>query len=360
MRRNHVVNSVQPPLYNMGVERTKEQRKIPVNNRVSDGLVCLFDWISFTIKNNAFDISTNYIISDFLKMKTEDFIELDKGNYGYKRQVANGNVRIYFDGKEDMGIHVQLSGQGCRQVEEAIQGDWLTLFEKIIDVEGTFTRLDLAVDDFMGALDINKIQRKTKRKEYVSRFTSWEVITSCKNDCDKYGKSVYFGSAKSDIRLRFYDKAAEQEIEGLHWVRTELQLRNERANAAIQLYLSGKNIGEIVAGVLKNYIRFVDPSSTDKNKWRWKTSKFWERFISGAEKLKLTMGQKKKTLDDVYTWINKTVSPSLALIVMASEGGWSAIEKMIIEGRKRLRPKHMAMLADEWEREERMKLILQE
>lgn len=352
MKRNHIV---EPPYYNMGVQPTKEQRKNPTDNRISEDLICLFDWLSFTIKKN---ISIDIIISDFLKMNSDDFIELDRGNYGYKRQVANGNVRIYFEGKEDMGIHVQLSGQGCRQIEESLQGDWLTLFKKIIDVEGTFTRLDLAVDDFIGLLDIEKIQKKTKRKEYVSRFTNWEIRTSCKNDSDKYGKSVYFGSAKSDIRLRFYDKAAEQELENLHWVRTELQLRNERANVAIQLYLTGKSIGEIVAGVLKNYIRFVNPSS-DSNKWRWKTSKFWDEFIAGAEKLKLTMGQKKKTLDDVCAWINKTVSPSLALIVMASEGDLSVIEKMIIEGRKRLRPKHLAMLADEWERENQMNLILQ-
>ncbi len=217
----------------------------------------------------------------------------------------------------------------------------------------------MAVDDFAGVLNIERIQKKTKRKEYVSRFTNWEIRTSCKNDSDKYGKSVYFGSAQSDIRLRFYDKAAEQEVEGLHWIRTELQLRDERASNAILLYASGKSIGEIVAGVLKNYIRFVDPSSADKNKRRWKTSKFWSRFIAGAGLLKLTGGQKKKSLDDVYTWISKSVAPSLALLVKASDGDFSIIEDMIIDARKRLKPKHLAMLADEWERQEQMNLILQ-
>jgi len=349
---------VVPPHYNMGVQPTRQKRKNPTDNNISEDLTCLIDWLSFTIKNNIFNISTDIIISDFLNMNSDDFIELDRGNYGYRRQLANGNVRIYFEGKDDMGIHVQLSGQGCRQVEESLKGDWLTLFKKIIDVEGTFTRLDLAVDDFAGVLNIEKIQKKTKRKEYVSRFTNWEVRTSCKNDSNRYGKSVYFGSAKSDIRLRFYDKAAEQEIEDLHWVRTELQLRNERASNAILLYASGKSIGEIVAGVLKNYIRFVDPSS-DSNKWRWKTSKFWDKFITNAEVLRLTGGPKKKTLDDVYTWINKSVAPSLALLVKASGGDFSIVEDMIIDARKRLKPKHLAMLTDEWERQEQMNLILQ-
>ena len=344
---------VQPPYYNMGVERTRGHKENPTDNRVSKDLVCLFDWLSFTIKKN---ISVDYIISDLLKMNSADFIELDKGNYGYKRQIANGNVRIYSDGKEDMGIHIQLSGQGCRQVEETLQGDWLTLFKKIIEAEGTFSRCDIAIDDKVGLLDITKIQKKTEKKEYVSRFNNWNITTSCKNDCDRYGKSVYFGSAKSDIRLRFYDKAVEQGIDG-HWVRTELQLRDERANIAIQLYISGKTIGEIVTGVLKNYIRFVDPS-TDSNKRRWKTSKFWDKFIADAEILKLTEGQKERTLDDVYTWINKSVAPSLALLVKASNGDLTIIDKMILEGSKRLKPKHYALLAGEKEREKQRYLIL--
>ena len=338
------MNNVQPPHYNMGVERTREHKENPTGNRVSTELVGIFDWLSFTIKNN---IPVDYIITHFLKMNSADFIELDRGNYGYKRQIANGNVRIYSDGKEDMGIHIQLSGQGCRQVEESLQGDWLTLFKKIIDVEGTFSRCDIAIDDKVGLLDIKKIQKKTEKKEYVSRFNNWSITTSCKNDSDRYGNSVYFGSEKSDIRLRFYDKAVEQGVEG-HWVRTELQLRDERANVAIKLYNTGKTIGEIVTGVLKNYIRFVDPS-TDSNKRRWKTSKFWDKFIADAEVLKLTEGQKEKTLDDVYTWINKSVSPSLALLVKASEGDLAIIHEMIVEGSKRLKPKHYALLEGEKE-----------
>lgn len=344
---------VQPPYCNTGVERTREHKENPTGNRVTKDLICLYDWLSFTIKKN---IPVDYIITDFLKMNSADFIELERGNYGYKRQIANGNVRIYSDGKEDMGIHIQLSGQGCRQVEESLNGDWLTLFKKVFDVEGTFTRCDIALDDKVGLLDIKKIQKKTERKEYVSRFNNWNITMSCKNDSDKYGKSVYFGSEKSDIRLRFYDKAVEQGKDG-HWVRTELQLRDERANIAIKLYLSGKTIGEVVTGVLKNYIRFVDPS-TDTNKRRWKTSKFWDKFIADAEILKLTEGQKERTLDDVYTWINKSVGPSLALLVKASSGDLSIVHEIIIEGNKRLKPKHFALLAEEKERDKQRDLIL--
>lgn len=338
---------VQPPLYNMGVERTEkqeecieEQEENPIISRVLAENVCLFDWLSFTIKK---PILIDLIITDYLKMNRDDFVSVERGNYGYKNQIVNGNVRIYSDGNSDMGIHVQMSGQGCRQVEEALDGDWLTLIKDIKAIEGEFSRCDIAVDDKIGLLNIDIIQKKTEKKEYVSRFSSWALLTSCKNDSDKYGKSVYFGSEKSDIRLRIYDKAVEQEVED-HWIRVELQLRDERANKALEFYLQGLSIGEIVTGVFKNYIRFVDLDQEDSNKRRWKTSKFWDEFVQDAELLKLTLGQKKRSIDDVYKWINKSVAPSLALLVKASEGDMGIMQNLVIEGSRRLKPKHLAML----------------
>lgn len=334
------IKAVQPPPYNMGVARTEEQRKNPASNKVLKENNCLFDWMSFTLKKN---VSVSYIITYLLKMNIDDFIAVDRGNYGYKNQMVNGNIRIYTDGNKDMGIHVQMTGQGCRQAEESLKGDWLTLINSIKLAEGEFSRCDIAVDDKEGLLDIDVIYKKTLKKEYVSRFTSWDQHTSCKNDSDIYGKSVYFGSATSAMRIRIYDKAVEQEVED-HWIRVELQLRDERANIALELYLQGKTIGAIVTGVLKNYLRFVEPDKDDSNKRRWKESKFWEKFINAAELLKLTSGQKKATLEDIYKWISKSVAPSLALLVRSSEGEMGIIQNLVIEGMFRLKSKHLAMI----------------
>lgn len=331
---------VRPPLYNMGVERTEGQEENPTGNRVSRENICLFDWLSFTIKK---PILIDLIITDYLKMNRDDFVKVERGNYGYKNQIVNGNVRIYSDGNFDMGIHVQMSGQGCRQVEEALDGDWLTLIKDVDAIEGEFSRFDIAVDDRTGLLNIDKIYKKTEKKEYVSKFKAWDLHTSCRNDSDKYGKSVYFGSEKSDIKLRIYDKAVEQEVEG-HWIRVEFQLRDERANKALRYYLQGKSIGEIVNGILNQYIRFVETDQIDSNKRRWKTSKFWDEFVQDAEKLILTSVPKKRTLDHVYKWVDKFVAPSLGLLYKASDDDMSIINKIVLEGTRRLKSKHLAML----------------
>ena len=59
-------------------------------------------------------------------------------------------------------------------------------------------------------------------------------------------KTVYFGSAKSEVRFRIYDKAQERGGLGYHWVRFEMQLRRERA---FNFLVSELVLGERFCGV---------------------------------------------------------------------------------------------------------------
>ena len=80
-----------------------------------------------------------------------------------------------------------------------------------------------------------------------------------------------FGTRSSLILLRIYDKVQERGFkDGRHWIRVELQLKDERALAFIQ---RTEPIGERWTGVLANYLRFVDePNGFDTNRWRWPIS----------------------------------------------------------------------------------------
>lgn len=99
------------------------------------------------------------------------------------------------------------------------------------------------------------------------------------------GLTCGFGSEKSDIYIRIYDKKAEQKREDLdHWVRCEIQLRRENAIGFIML------AGDICTnyfGVLNNYLRFIEPSETDSNKRRAKTAEWWAKFLETGERLKI-------------------------------------------------------------------------
>ncbi len=46
-------------------------------------------------------------------------------------------------------------------------------------------------------------------------------------------------------------------------------------------------IGEAFAGVLLNYLRYIEPSDTDANKWRWPLTDYWDALIEDAQKISI-------------------------------------------------------------------------
>ena len=224
----------------------------------------LIDWCSFTVPEEF----SLWSVLDTMGMDESDFIEIQKGGLGYKTMKRNGNISIFSDGKEGMGIHILMTGQGCREFESWSRSDlfdenshrWRDLISKVFMVEGHFTRLDVALDDRNGLFSLEEAQEKMKKREVRTRFRKGRTTESYdfSDETSKDGKTIYFGSPKSDIQIRIYDKAAQMCHDGV-WIRTELECRNERANM-LALFLSNTDeIGIIAAGVLKNYLAFVEP-----------------------------------------------------------------------------------------------------
>ncbi|MCG2968481.1 replication initiation factor domain-containing protein, partial [Escherichia coli] len=101
------------------------------------------------------------------------------------------------------------------------------------------------------------------------------------------GKTIYFGSSQSSIQVRMYEKNHEQAGKGNDtdnqvWNRTEVQARDDRAQKIAEMIMLSeedeKTVGEIVAGILKYYLRFL-VKGKDKNRSRWKTAPFWDKFL---------------------------------------------------------------------------------
>ena len=187
----------------------------------------LYDWLSFTAKR-----SDPYYIVDLLGMKDVPW-QFTKGARGYRDRLYFNAISIHFNGRDDMGVWCEMSGQGCRAFEtlSTLDGDkWQALFATIVSEKMNITRLDVAYDDHSGILDIDEIIQDTRKKEYVSKSDYWEIMESSK------GQSLQFGSPQSDTLIRIYDKARERNCpEGEHWIRVELQLRRERAIAFSRL-----------------------------------------------------------------------------------------------------------------------------
>jgi phage replication initiation protein len=223
----------EPPIANREVEIT-----IPPENR------SLLDWVSFTFKLND-----PYEVAGKIGIDSELFSLFPFGFSGYRKSLRFGNISIFFDGRDDMGCHVEMSGQGCRQYEGHFsESPWQELLQTVVSENGKFTRLDLAIDNVDGVLTLERIWAAIQDHEkYIrTQFGEWRRIQ--KGSFHKgemiTGDTIYLGSSKSHVMFRVYDKAQETKIAG-HWIRFEIQLRDKRAHEAAKLFASGMPVGSM-------------------------------------------------------------------------------------------------------------------
>lgn len=116
-----------------------------------DENIVLFDWLSFTTK-----IHSVSDVIDIIGMGSVPW-ETIKGAHGYKERLYFNGVNIFFNGRDDMGVWCEMSGQGCRAFESIGSGDYEYIFGLVKYGDLHITRLDVAFDDHTGLLDIGRI-----------------------------------------------------------------------------------------------------------------------------------------------------------------------------------------------------------
>ena len=245
----------------------------PKENRI------IFDWLSFTTRKHSV-----VELIELLELRECPF-ETVRGSKGFMwRQYYNG-ISIHYNENElnhsgDF-IWLEMSGQGCRSFESFGSGDYESLFDLVRrDPENIhLTRIDIAFDDMTGVFDIKQICDEVRFEHFVSRTSTYQSIYS------NSGNAVYFGSKKSNVFIRIYDKAAERGYDGekFHWVRCELQLKDVNAKGFVDK-LQDNDLRELYLGVLKNYISFRIPTN-DSNKRRWPQAEWWSKFLDNAVRI---------------------------------------------------------------------------
>lgn len=239
--------------------------------------VIIYDAVSVTSRVT----DPNFWI-DFLGLSSLKWLE-GKSRY-YDHRLWSSTISIHYNDSDSesgvSGTWLEMMGQGCRTFEDLGTGDFDALFRLVLDDPDNFkiTRLDIALDDHTGLLDLRQLGEDTRKQEYISKFREWEVREGSK------GGSVNHGSDSSAFYLRIYDKAMERHCEdGVHWIRIEMQLRDDRADLWIR---RPEPIGQRFSGVLRNYLRYIDPTG-DSNRRRWPTKQYWDDLLGEAEKISL-------------------------------------------------------------------------
>lgn len=307
--------------------------------------IILIDWFSFTVKNMSYKA-----IIGWLGLDNVTFNERN-GHYGYRSGLFFGGMWILYDGRDDMGVCVEFSGQGCRQYETSGNRPLEFLVSEVLKFEtANITRLDVAFDDVDkeggGLLDIMKIERLVRRDRYISKFGtksgSWSGKHSDGSEKEPLAYSVYFGSPKSDVRFRIYDKSKERGGLDYHWVRFELQLRRE---AAVNFVTTPGTVGFKFCGVINNYLRFITPNKNDTNRRRWASPEWWTKFLSHAEKVSVfTKKDVEYNLAKVERYVLDQAGNSIKTLISCV--GWFKFRELLNGLDKDLNPNQLKLISE--------------
>ena len=338
---------------------------------LENGLRLSVDWLSFTILSDL----TFYDVVALMGYDAIDFMALPKGSRGYlscHRHVTQ-NISILSDGRDDMGIHVEISGSSVADVlahfrrihsEPTPFGDDAYLMEDFnssvlldflqkIEWNGSVTRLDLAVDDLgTSFFTVDELKQLFDSDCVVSKFRNFKYMSDTKIGGDCTGKTLYVGSRQSDIMIRIYDKQLEtnkknasvgREPFALPWVRWELEIKGDRAKEAVSSLASGISLSALCIGVLSNYLRIIVNDNTRKA--RCSSSPKWESFLNGIKKLRLFCKNEPRTLDDMKENVKRQYAPTLATIIACEDGDTSFLSELLADGINRLNSRQAEMIA---------------
>lgn len=314
------------------------------------------DWLTFTVRSGR---EPKEVVEKILCMDWDLFQAKGYGLFGYRQAVEFGNILVMFDYAgnitSDMGVCVSMSGNGCRTFEQhtkraAVNGTPLVslISDLHADEFANFSRVDLALDDKAGLLDLDKVCEKVDLNEINSYITSRNVVRGY-NGKSRAGTTVYIGSPKSDFRIRFYDKAREKYKKGqpeyeMHWVRCEIVMKHHNANGFAAALANTEDLGALAAAILNDKISFVEPGS-DTNITRCAVCAWWQDFVDSVETIKLVVKEDSKhSVLDAYHWVKHQIAPTLSLINDAM--GFDAIREILKTGVDKRTPKQQAQIND--------------
>lgn len=269
-----------------------------------------------------------YVVNEILKLKLEYMIHEDYGFYSYSEHYVIGNIFVLVSQDIEKGVLIELKGQGCRQYENFLLAQHRSWYDFLLDAllaGGVMKRMDLAINDMIGILDIEELTDKCNNEECISVFRSFKSYRSGelvrRNEKIGMGNTLYIGSLKSEVYFCIYEKDYEQYVkldipidEVKIKNRFEIRLKNERAyHAAVDL-LANRDAERTAFSIINRYIRFVDREEKISRS-KWETNEDWSYFIGeGREKLKLTTNPEPYDINKTLNWISRQVAPTLKVI----------------------------------------------
>lgn len=317
-----------------------EQKIVDVLN-LDGGRVSVEAKIDFLrIRFKTLDVQT--VIEKLLHMDMNWFTHESRGFYHYTETFSYSSIRIFRNPENiNMGIMLDLSGQGCRELEEIFEEDgnrtWTEFFRSLYDddvfgqgvvVDTKITRIDIALDELIVGgqenFDLFYLKEKVETGLVDTNFKRYEFgggLTFGKEGNVNDGLSLYFGSRQSPMFFNFYQKdyeLAKKESISVEDVRKKYEIKNryeirlsdEKAFLFVEYFLSsGESLDWLVKEIINNSLTVYDIEEGMKV-----YCKKWYDVVDKLEGLKLSVKGEKPSIDKTLRWLSNYLAPSLKMI----------------------------------------------
>lgn len=317
----------------------------------------LIDWFSATCHLEYYDQLFGVLGIDLSKY---EFVRKDHSLHGFRSGVYHGGISIYFDNsQDDTLVWVEMSGSGCRTFEEISTksfSDLLRLCYSSRRDEKPFfhlSRVDVAYDIFDDPFLFDRLKYSVNGSLIVSGLSECLVEEKSKIECgapiDYTGRTIYFGSPRSELRFRLYDKRLERMRDDVEsWYRFEIMLRNDRAAELAYNYChyvldsESLTLGNIFCSYLDKYLSVRDRGS-DSNPRRWRVAPWWSEFIKKAVKLRRL--DSKPTSYNIYgvmSFVQRQAGNSIDVLLKTI--GVEGLSKLIRDRQSDLTPEQISVI----------------
>lgn len=235
----------------------------------------LIDYLTFSVR----DVPLGRLLKIFGIAEVE-YTEANSRMIGYKYGLYSKGIQIFYGG--DQGICISLSGTGCRRLESLYPNlNWSRYIGLIYRhyPRCHISRLDVACDEFDGILKFSRLAKHSLERYYVSRFNT-PLVSGGREE------SIIWGSPSSRVRVRIYNKALERNVTG-HWMRCELQLRDDAVFSFCREWFRLGNLGSAFSGIVINEVRYTSQKNLGNHTERLDTAPYWRKFLNGSDRLKM-------------------------------------------------------------------------
>ncbi|MGG0922457.1 replication initiation factor domain-containing protein [Leuconostoc suionicum] len=331
-----------------GLSERFVNRLLAVYPDLAQSIEVQFDWVSLTFP----DLTSKQVIKDVLSIQSDLFLERPTSQNFYTREMAfAGEKNIYIQDfapienpetqaiEQKYGTTLYLTGKGTRLFEKALLEQnitWRGFFEKARQYRGHLTRLDIAINDKWGLLNMNDLVKAVQEKRFWSKSKSYAVHGNVDD-----GWTVNFG--KSPFVIRAYDKRKEQASKGFDTDiqnRVELELHQDKAEYVIDEWFNqdnNKTLTEITFDILYTYLWFTDKPIEEKLLKADKVREMiessvepmpaWSLLTALGHKMKFIRQPKEQSIERIEKWVLDSVVPSLA--VLKKTGHWAEVIEAI-------------------------------